>query len=159
MWINDVMLLVEVFNQSCHTVVDIDKEGLVEEYASDHFWSSPDQHCYLWFGWRYRRSFINVQCNKAREKIEQNQGQIILLKKGQNNCIRPLKIHSLIRTARIQAKMVKIKIFRTLEINQNLAIIWEIFEKNSWILVCFVALYLAVFWTPSPHLCNSHENQ
>lgn len=44
-------------------------------------------------------------------------------KKGQNNGIRPLKIHSLISTARIQAKMVKMKIFRTLEINQNLAII------------------------------------
>ena len=33
-------------------------------------------------------------------------------KKGQNNGIRPLKIHSLIKTARIQAKIVTIKIFR-----------------------------------------------
>ena len=25
-WINDVMLLLEAFNQPCHTVIDIDKE-------------------------------------------------------------------------------------------------------------------------------------
>ena len=46
-WINDVMLLLEAFNQPCHTVIDIDKQRLVEEYASDYFWSSPDQYCYL----------------------------------------------------------------------------------------------------------------
>lgn len=61
-------------------------------------------------------------------------------------------------------KMIKIKFFKTLKFNQNLASMrgTYLFKKNDWITVrtmSFVAFYLPLLPSPSPQFCGNLENR
>ena len=63
-----------------------------------------------------------------------------------------------IKAMRTLAKIIKINFFRTLEINQRLATIWEAFIEEKWLNLCNKSRPLAQFSCPSPHLGISLGN-